>query len=101
MPDAHAHELVQPFAGVCLVSNEALRSAGALAAAAVGAATLAASLRCGATLLAFYAASSRLTAYREQAKAVDDDFKPGGQRDWVQVASLIRLGWCRNLEQSH
>ncbi|KAK9821306.1 hypothetical protein WJX81_005893 [Elliptochloris bilobata] len=62
-----------------------LSVSGAWAAAVVGTATLAASLRCGATLLAFYVASSRLTAYRERAKAVDDEFKPGGQRDWVQV----------------
>jgi hypothetical protein len=63
-----------------------------VAAAAVGAATLAASLRCGATLLAFYAASSRLTAFREQAKAVDDSFKPGGQRDAVQVRFRVGVG---------
>ena len=75
------------FAALRLTRADTLCPPGALAAAAVGAATLAASLRCGATLLAFYAASSRLTSYREQAKAVDDDFKPGGQRDWVQVAS--------------
>jgi hypothetical protein len=62
-----------------------------VAAAAVGAATLAASLRCGATLLAFYAASSRLTAFREQAKAVDESFKPGGQRDAVQVRVRVRV----------
>ena len=65
----------------------------------MGAATLAASLRCGATLLAFYAASSRLTSYREQAKAVDDDFKPGGQRDWVQVTGLIMVKLGQQLHQ--
>lgn len=64
-----------------------------MAAAAVGAATLAASLRCGATLLAFYAASSRLTAFREQAKALDESFKPGGQRDAVQVRFSARVGY--------
>ena len=55
----------------------------------VGTATLAASMRCGATLLAFYFASSRLTAYKEQKKAVEENFKPGGQRDWMQVPHAL------------
>ena len=58
---------------------------GALAAAMVGGSTLAASFRCGATLLAFYFSSSRLTALAESRKETDDAFKPGGQRDWRQA----------------
>ena len=52
----------------------------------VGAATLGCSLRAGATLLAFYASSSKLTTLKEELKEVDDEFKKGGQRDWVQVS---------------
>ena len=52
----------------------------------VGAATLGCSLRAGATLLAFYASSSKLTTLKEELKEVDDEFKRGGQRDWVQVS---------------
>ena len=60
---------------------------GALAAVAVGATTLGASLRAGATLLAFYLSSSKLTRLLEERKQTDDDFKRGGQRDWVQVCT--------------
>ena len=60
---------------------------GALAATVVGGGTLAASFRCGATLLAFYFSSSRLTALAESRKETDDAFKPGGQRDWKQACA--------------
>jgi uncharacterized membrane protein len=63
---------------------------GALAAVAVGATTLGASLRAGATLLAFYLSSSKLTRLLEERKATDEGFKRGGQRDWVQARSLSR-----------
>ncbi|CAK0740920.1 hypothetical protein CVIRNUC_001287 [Coccomyxa viridis] len=62
-----------------------LSKSGAIAAVVVGAATLGCSLRAGATLLAFYASSSKLTTLKEELKEVDDEFKKGGQRDWVQV----------------
>ena len=54
----------------------------------VGGGTLAASFRCGATLLAFYFSSSKLTALAEERKETDDAFKPGGQRDWKQARSV-------------
>ena len=54
----------------------------------MGAATLGSSLRAGATLLAFYASSSKLTTLKEELKDVDEEFKKGGQRDWVQVGHL-------------
>lgn len=58
---------------------------GAIAAAAVGCVTLGSSLRCGATLLAFFFSSSTLTRYAEEEKDNDEAFKAGGQRDWQQV----------------
>lgn len=61
---------------------------GAIAAVFVGAATLGSSLRAGATLLAFYVSSSKLTKLKEELKEVDEDFRKGGQRDWVQVSSF-------------
>ena len=67
--------------------------AGAIAAVIVGAATLGCSLRAGATLLAFYMSSSKLTTLKEELKEVDDEFKKGGQRDWVQVLPR-RLAAC-------
>ena len=57
----------------------------------VGAATLGSSLRAGATLLAFYMSSSKLTTLKEELKEVDEEFKKGGQRDWVQVCIIMRL----------
>ena len=85
--------------------RHARRAAGAVAAAVVGGGTLAASFRCGATLLAFYFSGSRLTAWMEERKATDDAFKAGGQRDWVQVRprctsrarSLSCVFWNRGL----
>lgn len=57
----------------------------------VGAATLGSSLRAGATLLAFYMSSSKLTTLKEELKEVDEEFKKGGQRDWVQVWITMQL----------
>ena len=57
----------------------------------VGAATLGCSLRAGATLLAFYMSSSKLTTLKEELKEVDEEFKKGGQRDWVQVWIIMQL----------
>lgn len=51
----------------------------------VGSVTLASSLRAGATLMAFYLSSSKLTRLKEEKKEVDEEFKKGGQRNWVQV----------------
>ena len=53
----------------------------------MGAATLATSLRIGLCLLSFYYTSSKLTAFKEEMKNVDEEFKKGGQRDWRQVLS--------------
>ncbi len=57
----------------------------------MGGATLGASLRCGATLLAFFFASSKLTRYAEVRKDNDESFKVGGQRDWKQVWPISLL----------
>lgn len=44
-----------------------------------------ASFRASLVLLAFYWTSSKMTAYCEDRKSGDEDFKAGGQRDWKQV----------------
>eukprot|EP00897_Mesotaenium_endlicherianum_P007889 jgi/Mesen1/7128/ME000369S06442 len=78
-----------------------LSSSGAVAAFVVGAATLTCGLRFGATLIAFYMSSSKLTKYKAAEKrAIEDDFKEGGQRTWCQVlansftATLIAISFC-------
>lgn len=65
--------------------SRSLSPSGALAAVAVGAVTLGSSFRCGLVLLAFFFASSALTQFGEENKDVEEDFKQGGQRNWVQV----------------
>lgn len=65
--------------------NRSLSPSGALAAVAVGSVTLGSSFRCGLVLLAFFFASSALTRFGEDNKDVEEDFKRGGQRNWVQV----------------
>lgn len=63
-----------------------LSASGAVAAAVIGWATLAPSFRAGLVLLAFFFSSSKLTKFGDDDKAVDEDHKAGGQRDWRQVA---------------
>ena len=58
---------------------------GGVAAAFVGAGTFVASFRASLVLLAFYWTSSKMTAYCEDRKSEDEDFKAGGQRNWKQV----------------
>lgn len=38
-------------------------------------------------LLAFFFTSSKLTSFKDEDKAVEEDHKSGGYRDWKQVAS--------------
>jgi hypothetical protein len=69
--------------------RSSLSASGALAAWVVGWATLGSSFRAGVSLIAFFLVSSQLTRLGDDAKAVDEDHKKGGQRDWVQVASFL------------
>lgn len=82
--------LISILCGVALglrgFRKRSLDLSGALAAALVGAVTQFCSFRCTAVLLTFYFTSSALTQYKEEAKeGIDDSFKKGGQRTWVQV----------------
>ena len=61
---------------------------GAVSAALVGACTFAASFRASIVLLTFYLTSSKMTAWCEERKSDDEDFKAGGQRNWKQVLPL-------------
>ena len=60
-------------------------TAGAISAAVVGACTFIASFRASIVLLTFYWTSSKLTAFCEDRKSADEDFKAGGQRNWIQA----------------
>ncbi|KXZ46526.1 hypothetical protein GPECTOR_43g963 [Gonium pectorale] len=78
-------------AGAALIAGWGLRKgalapSGAAAAFMVGAGTLGSSLRFGATLIAFFFSSSKLTAYKEELKeGLEENSKKGGQRTWIQV----------------
>lgn len=71
---------------------------GGFAAWLVGFGSLAVSLRCGVTLLAFFFSSSKLTRWKEGVKArIEVDHKRGGQRDWRQVWFIYKsLPICIN-----
>jgi uncharacterized membrane protein len=58
-------------------------------------------LRFGATLLAFFFSSSKLTQFKEELKeGLDEDAKKGGQRDWKQVGALGTFSRQRILKYS-
>ena len=61
---------------------------GGISAALVGSVNFIASFRAALTMLTFYLTSSKLTKWCEERKDGDEDFKKGGQRDWVQVPNL-------------
>ncbi|EDO50028.1 predicted protein [Nematostella vectensis] len=78
--------------------SKSLDLSGALAAVLVGFACALSSLCFFSSLLAFFLSSSRLTNFRAEVKReLEDDFKEGGQRNWVQVmcnggiATLVSL----------
>ena len=60
---------------------------GATAGVCVGWATLGTSFAGGLALLAFFLASSKLTAFCEKEKQLDEAHKIGGQRNWLQVVA--------------
>lgn len=69
------------------LSRGSLDRSGAAAAVVVGWITIATSMTGGLLLLTFFVASSKLTALCDHEKELDDDHKPGGNRDWTQVLS--------------
>ena len=71
--------------------KNSLDLSGALAAAAVGFASMLSGWRFGLTLILFYASSSALTRVGNKRKAqIESGHKEGGQRDWIQV--LVNSG---------
>lgn len=92
---AQASDSLIPHAGWGF-SRQSLSKSGALAALFVGCGTLGCSLRFGATLIAFFLSSSKLTQYKEEVKEglEEGGSKKGGQRNWKQVRRLERrLQW--------
>lgn len=66
--------------------RKSLDGSGALAGFLVMAIHIAAGYRFGALLLVFFFTSSKLTKIgEEKKKSIEEDFKEGGQRNWVQV----------------
>lgn len=66
--------------------KKSLDFSGCLAACLVGFISVATSYRNGVLLLAFYYSSSKLTKLKEDIKAsLEEDYAPGGQRNWIQV----------------
>jgi len=66
--------------------RKSLSTSGALLALVVGFCLTLANLSFFICLLAFFISSSKATKYKQEVKAkVEDDFKEGGQRNWLQV----------------
>jgi len=66
--------------------RKSLSTSGALLALVVGFCLTLANLSFFLCLLAFFISSSKATQYKQEVKAkVEDDFKEGGQRNWLQV----------------
>lgn len=68
-------------------SRGALDLSGAKAGFYIGWITLASSFAGGIALLSFFLASSKLTAFCEKEKQLDEAHKVGGHRNWVQVVA--------------
>ncbi|CAL4908335.1 unnamed protein product [Urochloa decumbens] len=68
------------------VRRRSLNASGGIAGFVVMAVHIACGYRYGALLLAFFLSSSKLTKIGEDRKRrVEDEFKEGGQRNWIQV----------------
>jgi len=77
------------------LKRKSLSSSGAVAALVVGGVNMLYGFRYGSTLVAFYLSSSKLTKYKaEVKKAIEEDYKEGGQRDWTQVLANSLMGTC-------
>lgn len=83
--------LASVIAGTAFI-RKSLNRSGALAGFLVMAVHIACSNRSGALLLVFFFTSSKLTKFGEKKKrSVDEDFKEGGQRNWIQVLANSAL----------
>jgi uncharacterized membrane protein len=66
--------------------KKSLDFSGCITACLVGFVGVATSYRNGILLLSFYYSSSKLTKLKEDVKAsLEEDYAPGGQRNWIQV----------------
>lgn len=79
------------------LAKKSLSRSGAAAAAVVGTLTFLSGPRFGLTLILFFLSSSRLTKMNAARKrAIDSEYREGGQRTWVQVLSnsIVATGIC-------
>lgn len=84
------------------VRRKSLNLSGGLAGFVVMAASIMASYRFGALLLAFFFTSSRLTKLgAERKRKSDAEYKEGGQRDWLQVLMNSSIATSLALAVAH
>merc|ERR1712070_1260803 len=75
------------------LKKKSLDVTGSMAAFFVGFFSLASSYRFGMLLITFYYSSSKLTKLKEdKKKRLEDDYKEGGQRNYLQVLTNSVLG---------
>ncbi|GAQ86149.1 hypothetical protein KFL_002730070 [Klebsormidium nitens] len=75
------------------IKNKSLSKSGAVAGVLVGFISFIVGFRYGATLVAFYLSSSKLTKYKASVKkTIEAEFKEGGQRNWIQVFANSLVG---------
>ncbi|KAJ6842579.1 protein PGR-like [Iris pallida] len=78
--------LLSSVISIRALKRKSLDRSGAMAGFLVMLIHLSSGFRFGALLLAFFFSSSKLTRLGEERKRnIDDDFKEGGQRNWIQV----------------
>jgi len=107
--------LLSSLIAIRALKHKSLDRSGALAGFLVMAIHFCAGFRFGILLIVFFFSSSKLTKYGEERKRkLDEDFKEGGQRNWLQVLANSAIAtillavlalyqdqnWCLDTKQS-